>query len=61
MKRETGNQHSSLKRALLERLHNARLYLQAGILSEARVLLEWYRADYAKAPSSTRRRWKCGR
>ena len=55
-----GNQYGSRKATLIQRLHNARVLLKAGIFSQARIFLEWYREDYAKAPASTRRRWRCG-
>jgi len=56
-----GNQHDSLKTDLLNMLYAAEVYLRNGLVSEARVVLGWYRRDYLLAPASTRRRWKCGR
>ena len=56
-----GNQHWSRKLRLLEFLQASRAALRRGEVVWARYMLETYRYNYAKAPASTRRRWKCGR
>lgn len=57
----TGNQHFSRKRDLLTVLDSARWRVRNGMVDEARVYLEIYRAAYVICPASTRRRWKCGK
>lgn len=61
MTRAHGNQHASRRRTLLDILHGARGCLRAHLLNTARRALAEYREQYAQAPASTRRRWKCGR
>lgn len=61
MARNHGNQHNSLRRFLLDRLAVARSALVWGDVFYAQLALAAYRAHYATAPASTRRRWKCGR
>ena len=56
-----GTQHKSLRRYLVDLLAAAEGALRDGKTATARFLLCLYRAGYAQAPASTRRRWKCGR
>jgi len=61
-KRNTGNQHRSRRRDLIGLLDAARYWLKdRSALHTARGLLQRYHIEYALAPASTRRRWKCGR
>lgn len=55
-----GNQHVSRKTRLLSLLRAARVYLWAGEVADARALLATFWRRHAKAPASTRRRWRCG-
>lgn len=57
----TGNQYISRRRWLLGYLKAARAWLAHGEVSVARGWLAVFRAEYAKVPASTRRRWRCGR
>jgi hypothetical protein len=61
MIRAYGNQRTGRRADLLAYLRAARYCLQRGMTDGARVVLGRYRAEYAEAPASTRRRWKCGR
>jgi len=60
-KRNTGNQHASRKADLMLDLSIARRALEAHDLFWARKMLATWKREHAKAPASTRRRWKCGR
>lgn len=59
--RNTGNQHFSRKRDLLDTLGYAWHRLRLGMTDAARVYLYLYRMAYALVPASTRQRWRCGR
>ena len=57
-----GNQHRSRKVDLLALLDAARYALDVhGEVDNARLYLKLYHRQYALAPASTRRRWRCGR
>lgn len=56
-----GNQHFSRKSKLLYSLNRARDLLRDGDLASAQDYLSAWRMQYALAPASSRRRWKCGR
>lgn len=60
MPRNHGNQYNSLKKTLMSLLYIARECLDLGDVNAARLALADYRAGYAQAPASTRRRWRCG-
>jgi len=55
-----GNQYGSRKADLLLDLHYVRFFLQQHDVAYARKMLATWRKEHAKAPASTRRRWKCG-
>ena len=57
----TGNQHKSLRGDLFTILHTAREAIKDGQFRLARALVDYFWRLHAKAPASTRRRWKCGR
>jgi hypothetical protein len=61
MARNTGNQYGSRKADLLVRLELARLELRTGRIAAARWSLRQFWAEWAAAPASSRRRWRCGR
>jgi hypothetical protein len=50
-----------LKTTLLECLNMAKAALKRRSTSMARLWLDTYRIGYAKAPPSTRRRWRTGK
>ena len=56
-----GNQHQSRKERLMDFLDVSRAELRQGNIVMAMYMLETYRYNYAKAPASTRRRWRCGK
>ena len=57
----TGNQHRSRRGELVALLYLARDLLHDGYTRAARNILDLFWQLHAKAPASTRRRWKCGR
>jgi hypothetical protein len=56
-----GNQHYSRKVDLMDTLGRARRALGWHMLEAARRDLAMFWREHAKAPASTRRRWRCGR
>ena len=55
-----GNQYASRKTNLMDRLDTARSWLSVGAVLLAQDHIAAFRVQYAKAPASTRRRWRCG-
>lgn len=55
-----GNQYASRKTDLMARLAHARGWLSVGAVLLAQDHLAAFWTQYAKAPASTRRRWRCG-
>ena len=56
-----GNQHNSRKVDLWAYICTAHDHLIQGEWEAAQAWLAKYRREYAEAPASTRRRWRCGR
>ena len=55
-----GNQYISRKALLWGMIHAAHDFLIGGDVQAAQGWLAMYREHYAKAPASSRRRWRCG-
>ena len=56
-----GNQHRSRRGDLIGMLDTVRDLLRDGYITAAQEILDFFWLQHAKAPASTRRRWKCGR